>query len=308
MKILLNNSSVSKAFIYLLVCPTLLFSASCTTKTGQKVQKVHKYEGTLLSESDREKISRLAVMVKREKDFRYSVAIEQQHVSPRIFAAIAEGLGPLGIFVLPAVAGSYLIERGVRSSIDDKHENELEQVLGDYSLEDDLGNDLKQQIELVDLFDVTEIGYDGVLEVTVKEWGVSPCLATYEFYKYQKCEEIPDSALSSMSDSKNKCEYSTSWNVPLTDLAPNQKLIKEDLGYVQNTKLNQVGLYIHAKIAQLNGVTLWEREIYQLDTACHSIEEFRSDDGLLREAMMRTTDGLSKRIIEEIQSPKNRRN
>jgi hypothetical protein len=307
MKILLNNSIVSKAFIYLLVFPILLFSASCTTKTGQKVQKVHKYDGKLFSESDREKISRLAVMVRTEKDFRYSVAIEEDYISPGIFAAIGEGLGIFGIFVLPAFAGSYLIESGVRSHIDDEHGKELEQTLGDYSLEDDLGNDLKQQIELVNLFDVTEVGYDGVLEVTIKEWGVNPCLATYNFYKYQKCEEISDSALSSMSDSKNKCEYSAS-SVPLSDLAPNQKLIKEDLEYVQNTKLNQVGLYIHAKIAKTDGVTLWEHETYQLDTACHSIEEFSSEDGLLKEAMIRTTDALSKRIVEEIQYPKNRRN
>jgi hypothetical protein len=308
MKTLLNNSIVNKRFFYLLVCPILLFSVSCTTKTGQKVQKVHKSEGTLLSESDKEKINLLALMVRTEKDFRYSVATEGEHISPAIFAIIAEGLGPLGIFVLPAVAGSYLIERGIRSHIDDKHENELELVLADYSLEDDLGDGLKQQIELVNLFDVTEVGYDGVLEVTVKEWGVNPCLSIYKLYKYQKCEETPDSALSSMSDSKNKCEYSTSWNVPLTNLAPNQKLLKEHLGYVQDTKLNQVGLHIQAKMAQLDGVTLWESEIYQLDTECHSIEEFRSNGGLLKESMMQTTDALSKRIIEEIQFQKNRGN
>lgn len=312
MKTLLKKSALSKVFIYLLICPILLLSISCAT-TGERVRKVGKSEGISLSESNRAKISRLAIMVRTDKDFRYSVAIEEEYISSTAGKIAVELMDPMGsaswnpfglaLMVLPVVALSYLIEHGVRSHIDDTHENELEQVLGDYSLEDDLRNDLEQQIELADLFDVTKVGYDGVLEVTVREWGVNPCIATYKFYKYQKCEKVRGPAGSAM-----ECEFSTSRNVPLTDLAPNQKLIKEDLKYAQSTELNQVGLYTHAKIAQLNGVTLWERETYQLDTACHSIEEFRSNDGLLREAMIRTTDALSGRIVEGIRSAENRRN
>ncbi len=66
----------------------------------------------------------------------------------------------------------------------------------------------------------------------------------------------------------------------------------------------QVGVSVHGRMFLLEDAsTVWERDELYLDGECHPMEDFQSREGLLIDALSRTIDNLSGKIVNDILFP-----
>lgn len=66
----------------------------------------------------------------------------------------------------------------------------------------------------------------------------------------------------------------------------------------------QIGLNVYAKMFLLGeGSTVWERDELHLDGECRPWQDYRSDEGLLKQVLSRALDNLSGKIVNEILFP-----
>ncbi len=140
----------------------VLILPACTTTTGTRLSA---------SQGDLQKIKKLGTVVKSEQAFSVRVAREKMSNTGVVFG------GLLG-------AG---IEAGIRSAADSKQEDELKPVLADFDptrlLAEQLTNALRAQpafrtADTANTSDPSVLkpeGFDSLLEVTLKEWGLRVC-------------------------------------------------------------------------------------------------------------------------------------
>lgn len=232
-----NRSDLEHYYPWLTFLLIGFLLSSCTPTTGTRVS---------LSQSDLAKIKRIGILVKEEESF--SVRLSREEAT-NVGAAV---LGLVG-------AG---IEAGIRSSADTKIEEELKPILGNYDPKKLMQEKLYHYIEATRVFSpVTGIdvedqnlvkgtGLDGLLEVTLKQWGLRLCLGP----------------------------------------RPGEQV--------------QVGLSVHGKMYELErGNTVWERNELYLDGKCYPLGDFRSRGSLLKDAISRSIDTLSGRIVNYIVFP-----
>jgi len=211
--------------------------SSCTPTTGTRIS---------LTQPNLAKIKKIGILVKKEESFSVRLSREE---GTNVGAAV---LGLVG-------AG---IEAGVRSSADTRLEEELKPILGDYDPQKLMEEKLYQYIQATKVFNPVaginvedrnlqrETGLDGILEVTLKEWGLRLCLGP----------------------------------------RPGEQV--------------QVGFSVHGKMYVVEqGSTVWERNELYLDGKCHPLGDFRSRGSLLKDAISRSIDTLSGRIVNYIVFP-----
>lgn len=147
--------------LVILLLVVLLLSA-CTTTSGTRLSA---------SQGDLAKIKKLGTVVKSEEGFSVRQAREKM-TGTGIFLASVVGLA---------------IEAGLRSASDSKEEETLKPVIGNFDptrlLAEHLTNALRAQPEFRTADTATTSdpsvlrreGFDALLEVTVKEWGLRVC-------------------------------------------------------------------------------------------------------------------------------------
>lgn len=207
---------------------------SCTPTTGSRI----------FGQYDPAKIKAIAVTVKNEEDF--SVRLSREEMTAT--GAVLFGLLGAGI------------EAAARHSADRGVEEQFKAIMATYDpkkpMNDSLHRHLRSSGSLVTV--VGDIGdnavsrlkqLDGVLEVTLKEWGLRRCPGP-----------SPDRA--------------------------------------------QIGLNIYARMSLAQEwSTVWERDELHLDGECRPWQDYRSHEGLLKEALSRTLNNLAGKIVNEILFP-----
>ena len=158
------NSVLKTQFARIVVFLLGLILSSCTVvTTGTR---------TPLNQSNLSKIKKIGILVKKEENF-----------SVRL--SFIKGPSPLGV-LFPFVLG---VEAGVRLSIDKKLEEEFKPILGHFDPKKLMNDRLHQSLQLAKVFHtVVSINeeewnvlerkeLDGILEITLKEWGLYPCVS-----------------------------------------------------------------------------------------------------------------------------------
>ena len=149
------------------ICSWMLFLfiglvlSSCTTTTGNRIP---------LSQANLTKIKRIGILVKTEGDF-----------SVRVSRDSSNGMGGStgGLLGLVGYAIGSSIEEEVRSYVDRKLHEELKPKLGDFDPKKLMEERLHHYMQLTKVFVTKNIDQnvlegkklDGVLEVTLKDWG-----------------------------------------------------------------------------------------------------------------------------------------
>lgn len=211
--------------------------SSCTPTTGTRIH---------LAQTNLAKIKRIGILVKKEETFSVRLSREKMtNVGAAFFGLIGAA-----------------IEAGAAASADAKLEEELKPIVGDYDPEKLMDERLHHYLKLAQVFDTVvtvdvedheaqkEQGLDGVLEITLKEWGVRLCL----------------------------------------DVASREQV--------------QGGVNMQGRMLLVeDGSAVWEHDELYLDGECHRVEDFRSREGLLKDALSRTIDNLSGKIVNEILFP-----
>ena len=215
----------------------LFLLSSCTPTTGTKV---------LVDRSSLTKLQRLGVTVTKDEDFSVRLAREK---TTTIGAAFGGLLG----------AG---IEAAARSNTDTQYAAQLKPVLIAYDPARLLTEGLLRHLQNEQVFPtvvnvpaeeknaVRGRGLDGVLEITLKQWGLRLCRG------------------------------------PNTE----EKV--------------QAGLHVEGRIVAVEkGEAMWERHELYLDGECRTLEELRSQEGLLVNVLSRAIDHLSGKMVNEIRFP-----
>ncbi len=217
---------------------TLLFLlSSCTSTTGTKV---------LVDRSSLTKLQRMGITIIKEEDFSVRIAQEQ---ATNIGVAFGGLLG-------------YGIETAARSNTDAQYAEQLKPVLGAYDPAKLITEELLRLFQREHVFlaivsvpaeqrnAVRGQGLDGVLEISLKQWGLRLCRG------------------------------------PNTE----QKV--------------QAGLQVEGHITSVEkGERMWERQELYLDGDCRTLEELRSQEGLLIKVLSRAIDNLSGKMVNEIRFP-----
>lgn len=207
---------------------------SCTPTTGSRIS----------GQYDPRKIKAIGVTVKNEEDF--SVRLSREEMTAT--GAVLFGLLGAGI------------EAAARHSADRGVEEQFKPIMATYDpkkpMNERLHHHLQSSGSLMTV--VGDIGdnavsrpkeLDGVLEVTLKEWGLRRCPGP-----------SPDRV--------------------------------------------QIGLNIYARMSVVQDrSTVWERDELYLDGECRPWQDYRSHEGLLKEALSRTLDNLAGKIVNEFLYP-----
>lgn len=238
----MNNSSLEHNCWVVFLSFALLVS-SCTPTTGTRIA---------LSQTNLTKLKAIGVIVKADESF--SVRLSREEMTGT-GAVLGSGFGIVGALVGTA------IEAGGRHSADTHLEEQFKPLLSDYDPTNQLNEKLRHYLRLAAPFkavpitgaeDTTmlkETQPDGVLEVTLREWGLRRCVGP----------------------------------------------ARENV---------QVGLNIHGRVfLREEGATVWERDELYLDGRCHSSQDFRSKEGLLRDLLTAAIDNLSGKIVNDILFP-----
>lgn len=229
-----------------------LFLSACTTTTGNKIA---------LTQANLTKIHHIGVDVRKGEPF--SVRLAQDRETPG-GAILGSVFGVAG-----AVVGALAEEAG-RASVDAKRTAKLLPTLGDYDAQSLMNDRLCRQLRTANVFKelasitaetqlvgkgskvdyrwTQSMNLDGILGVTLTQWGLVSCGENKE--------------------SKNKLQ---------TGLGVNVKLLLID-----------------------KPKPVWERNDLYLDGDCHTLEEFQSNEGMLKRALDRAIDEIVGKITNEI--------
>jgi len=160
MKVFANRIGFSRAAM---IVSAFFVAASCTSTTGTHVQ---------LNQTAVSKIHSVGVVVKKEEEFSVRLSREKMTDAGAAFFGLV-GVG---------------IEAGARASTDSRYRERLKPALGDFDPVAALGERARQTLAACERFaqvqclpadnptnDRTE-AYDGILEITLLQWGMRPCL------------------------------------------------------------------------------------------------------------------------------------
>lgn len=214
----------------------ILLSACTVTTTGSRIP---------LSQANLAKIRKLGILVKQEGEL--SVRLQRE----KLTAGLAQ-ISPLAA----------VVEAGVRGSRDRKLEQEFKPIVGPYDPRELLDEKLRHHMTLAQVFNTvvsTQVedrnvlkaqGFDGVLAVNLREWGLRLC---------------PGSG-------------------------PEEQV--------------QVGLNANSRMFLLeDGRPVWEHDALYLYGTCRSLEDFRSQHGVLKAVLSEAIENLSVKIVNEIRFP-----
>src|ERR1041384_6626306 len=152
-------SAVHRLFVATFLCLGL---SACTTATGTRVR---------LNEASLSNIKTLGVLIKTNQDF--SVRLSRDRMTGT--GAVIGGLIGAGI------------EAGVRTSNDEHLQKRLRPLIGEFEVQAALQTDLQKHLGAANIFSAVQpvanerqralsaSGIDGVLEVTVTQWGLVVC-------------------------------------------------------------------------------------------------------------------------------------
>lgn len=215
----------------------LCLLSSCTPTTGTKV---------VVDRSSLTRLQQMGATVTKDEEFSVRLAREQTTSMGAAFGGLI-GAG---------------IEAAARSNTDTQYAEQLKPVLGTYDparlLTEELLKNLQREhvfytvvsLPAEDKNVVQGRRLDGVLAITLKQWGLRLCRS------------------------------------PTTE----EKV--------------QAGLQVAGHITSAEkGEIVWERHELYLDGECRTLEELRSQEGLLVNALSRAIDHLSGKIVNEIRFP-----
>jgi len=246
-----------KKLITLIFVIAALISASCAKSTRTI---------TPLTQSDRSKIKKIAIFVDVDEEFDASVE-----------SLPLEGPNIIGILIF-SIIGYFITEHQNK-----KHENIFKEQLTEFHIDELFSDRLKYYLESSNAGFTAEVsdiksadtlkakGFDTILEVNLKEWGIVHCTAatfTFPGQKKVKVEEYEDS---SFWDKLNK-----------------------------SNKLIRSRIKLSGKILSIDdNNTLWEREELYTDNTCNYLEDVKSHPELLVNMLTRSIQSLAENTVKE---------
>jgi len=296
MKIIASRSLYFSFFL-----STLLILSSCaSTRTI-----------TPLTQSNRSKIKKIAILVEADEEINVSVSKKKAYWSDVLgwFVLLTGGLAT------PVWAVSMMTEYGVRTHIDEKHEESLEAKLIHFHPGELMTEKLKNYLELSNAGFTAEIpevnspsmlkakGFDTILEVNLKEWEFKLCPRTSWSAPDLEPEErealnkwnklISDRTQSTWAPHATGPFFKKGETKELERLEPVVKRIYSD-------KVN-VWFKLSGKMSLIDdNTTVWERKELYKDENCYPLVDLKTQPELIVDILTRAIQNLAENTVNEI--------
>jgi len=253
---MVNNIQSKLYLIFIIIITFLAYSCAPKSRTI-----------TPLTQSNRSKIKKIAVVVNVDEEF--NVSVEEYGSSPSSFY-------PHDIMI------HLIIDSITVHYLNEKHEEILESKLIQFLPDELISDRLKHYLESSNAGFTAEIskvkspsilkakGFDTILEVNLKEWGIVRCKATFPIFgKKVKVEKYHRSSF-----------WSGEWIKP--------KIVR--------ARIKLSGRMISIE----DSSTVWEREELYMDETCYYLVDLKSQPELLVDMLTRAIQNLAENTVNEV--------
>jgi hypothetical protein len=296
MKTLINNP-FGKTLLLIFIIATLITVSCAKTRTIDP-----------LTQSEQSKIKKIAILVEADEEFSVSVSKEKPYWSERI-GRVDAGMG--GIILIPLAIVASLTEYGIRSHIDEKHEESLEAKLTHFQPEELMREKLKNYLELSNAGFIAEIpevtspsmlkaeGFDTILEVNLNELGLILCEKNY--LSSEEHEALNEwGKYHNKTGSARPLLYSAeAFPVKQEELQEMERL-KPIVRRIYTGKVN-VWIELYGRMISIDdNSTAWERKELYKDENCYPLEDLKTQPELLVDILTKAINNLAINTVNEV--------
>jgi len=284
---------------------------------------------TPITQSNRSKIKKIAILVEADDEFSISVSKEKRRFYSLILelgcrsgASGGSGYAAAGAAVFCGFAAvatliGAAIEEPIRSHIDEKHEEVLEAKLTHFHPGELMTEKLKNYLELSNAGFTAEIpevnspsilkakGFDSVLEVNLKEWGLTLCpIASSPDLDPEEREILTQWGKYALKVSSGQFLYSEdALNFKQEELEEIERLkpvVKRIYKRIYSDKVN-VWFKLSGRMILIDdNSTVWERVEFYKDDNCYPLEDLKTQPELLVDILSRAIHNLAENTVNEI--------
>ena len=269
---------------------------------------------TPLTQSNRSNVNKIAIFVEADEEFNVSVSREKNY-SVGILSGVDAGMG--GVFLIPLVIVWGLTEYVIRRHIDEKHEESLEAKLTHFHPGELMTEKLQNYLELSNAGFTAEIpevnspsmlkaeGFDTILEVTLKEWGLTLCpIASSPDLDPEEREILTQWGKYALKVSSGQFLYSE--DAPhfkqeeLEEIERLKPVVKRIYKRIYSDKVN-VWFKLSGRMILIDdNSTVWERVEFYKDDNFYPLEDLKTQPELLVDILSRAIHSLAENTVNEI--------